>query len=178
MLSDDEALAVALGLLALLEVLLAGLPGLSRTAVHALFLLFALTLAGQLRGLGIGGPAGDRLPFVLVGVIDLLALDLDPAAVLALQRRRAELGLGTLVIRVVALGPAEGEVLGLVVGPVLQRLGRFLLEILDLLLRGLVALESFLGFLVLFGLFGFLCHAYLPPLPRPGPTRHMSLPTL
>jgi hypothetical protein len=50
------------------------------------------------------------------------------------HRIGAELRLGALVVAVVALGAAEGLVLRLPVGPVLELLGGILLELLDLLL--------------------------------------------
>ena len=61
------------------------------------------------------------------------------------QRRRSELRLGAVLVGVLALGAAEGLVLGLVVGPVLELLGRVLLELLDLLLGLLGLLLDLLG---------------------------------
>src|SRR5207248_2204751 len=80
----------------------------------------------------IGGAAGDRVGLVLVGVVDLLALDLDAAVLAVAERRRPELAGDGLLVALVALGAAEGLVLGLVVGPILELLGRVLLELLDL----------------------------------------------
>src|SRR3954466_4510181 len=89
-------------------------------------------------GRRVGRAARDRVALVLRGVVDLLAVDLDAAVRVVAQARGAELGLGALLVGGLALAPAEGHVLGVVVGPVLEVLGRGLLELLDLLLAALV----------------------------------------
>src|SRR3954468_2659608 len=89
----------------------------------------ALVDVGPL-GVRVGRPAGDRVALVLVGVVDLLAVDLDAAVLLVAQPGRPELGLGALLVAVVALRPAERLVLVLVVRPLLEVLGRILLELL------------------------------------------------
>src|SRR5581483_321060 len=83
-------------------------------------------------------PAGDGVGLELVG-IDLLALHGHLPALVMADVRRAELRLRALVVGVLALRAAEGLVLGVVVRPVLELLGRFLLELLDLLLAVLLA---------------------------------------
>ena len=57
---------------------------------------------------------------VVVGVVDLFALDRHRAVLVALEARRAELLLGALVVAVVALATAVGDVLRLVVRPLLE----------------------------------------------------------
>src|SRR3954454_6576375 len=106
-------------------------------------LVLANLLGGEvLRRVRIGRTAGDRVALVLVRIVDLVAGDGHLAVLVVAQRRRAELLLlGPLVVAVLALGAAEGLVLGGVVGPVLE-VGRrvALLELLDLLARLLALL--------------------------------------
>ena len=85
-------------------------------------------------GVRVGGAAGDGLALELVRVVGLLAADLDAAVLVVAHRVGAELRLRSLVVGVVALGAAEGLVLRLPVGPVLELVGGILLELVDLLL--------------------------------------------
>src|SRR4051794_17021401 len=90
---------------------------------------------------GLGHGVGDRLVgLVLVGVVDLLALDRDRAVVLAAELRGSELLLRALVVAVVALTAAEGHVLRFVGRPVLELLRGVFLE----LLHGLASLLALL----------------------------------
>src|SRR4051812_43655079 len=82
------------------------------------------------RGVRVGRAARDRVALVLVGVVDLLAVDRDAAVLVVAQPGRPELGLRPLLVAVIALGPAERLVLVLVVMPVLEVLGRILLQLL------------------------------------------------
>src|SRR5215207_5960546 len=97
---------------------------------------------------GVRRTARDRVALVLVGVVDLLAADLDRAVLLVLEIGRAELGGRTLVVAGLGVRAAVGLVLGLAVGPVLELLGRVaLLELADLLLGLLELLLVGLGLL-------------------------------
>src|SRR3712207_1246427 len=99
-------LAAALGLLLLRAVLpVLAVPGVVLVLGGALGLV--VPLAADVGRVGIGRAAGDRLALVLVGVVDLLPVDADAAVVVVLEVGRAELLLGTLVPRVVALGAPE-----------------------------------------------------------------------
>src|SRR5688572_6332541 len=98
------------------------------------------------------GVALDRLGLVVVGVVDLLAVDLHGAVLVAPHARRAEVLLRALVVAVVALATPERHVLRLVVGPVLEVLRRVVLELLDLLvglLPGVLVLGLALGAVLL-----------------------------
>src|SRR5204863_9239824 len=92
---------------------------------------------------------------VVLGVVDLLAADLDRAVLLVLEVGGAELGGRALVVTGLGVRATVGLVLGLAVGPVLELLGRVALFELSHLLLGLLEL-----FLVLLGLVGgfALCH--------------------
>src|SRR3954447_12684135 len=80
--------------------------------------------------LGVGRAARDRVALELRGVVDGLAVDRHRAVGVMLDAGRAKLALGALVVGVVALAAAERLVLALVVGPVLEALGRILLDVL------------------------------------------------
>src|SRR3954449_12273713 len=123
-------------------------------SVLALLLLALLLLARELGSVGVGRPAGDRLPLVLVGVVALLAADGHLAVVVVAHLGRAELLLGALVVAVVALAAAERDVLGLVGRPFLQVGGELVLvlPLLHRLLGLLVLLLGGLGGLVRLGL--------------------------
>jgi hypothetical protein len=117
-------------------------------------LLALAALAGQLGRLRIGRAAGDGVALALVGVVDLLALDGDLAVGLVPHLGRAELGVGALVVAVVALAAAEGHVLALVGGPLVE-VGWQAVPVLPLLhglLSVLVLLLCLLGRLVRLGL--------------------------
>src|SRR4051812_30024734 len=93
--------------------------------LRTLVVLFARVLLFDLvlRRVRVGRAAGDRLALVVVGVVDLLAVDLDRPVLVAPQAGRPEVLLGALLVTVVALAAAERLVLALVVGPVLEVLG-------------------------------------------------------
>src|SRR5262249_32290544 len=99
-----------------------------------------LVVAADPWGVGIGGPAGDRVALVVVGVVDLLAVDLDAAVREATQPGRPEVALRALLVAVVALAAAERLVLAIVVGPVLEVLRWVLLDLLEALAVGLLGL--------------------------------------
>src|SRR4029078_12526535 len=91
----------------------------------------------------------DGLALELARVVGLLAAHLDRAVLVVADGVGAQVRLGALRVPVSPPGPAEGLVLGLPVGPVLELLGRVFLELPDLLL-GLLHRLLVLCLLVLF----------------------------
>jgi len=132
-------------------------------------------LAGVGGGVGVGRAARDRVALVVVGVVDLLPADLDRAVLEAPQVRRAELGGRRLLVVLLGLGAAEGLVLGLAARPVLEPLGRVVLEGLDLLLGLLGFPLGLLGLLrralVLGHLASRRCPLLGPAIPGRSPPR-------
>ncbi len=107
-----------------------------RAAAAALVLVGVLDARRVVRRLRVGRAARDRVALEVLGVVDLLALDRDAAVLVVADVGRAELGGRALLPRLVGVAAADGAVLGGAVRPVLELLGRVLLDLLHLLVDG------------------------------------------
>ena len=102
------------------------------------------------------GIAGNRVALVVVGVVDLLAVHGHGAVLVVADVGLTEVLRGPVLVAAVALRAAERLVLGVAVGPVLQVLGRIVLQLRHFLLG------SFLFLLQLALLFLLVGHRFLP----------------
>src|SRR3954464_987959 len=91
-------------------------------------------LAAEALGVRVGGTARDRLALVLVGGVDLLAVDRDAAVLMVAPARRAEIALWPFVVSVVALLAAQRLVLALVRRPILEVLRGVIFELGEVVL--------------------------------------------
>ena len=97
---------LVVGVVLLVGVVLVGvILGLRLGAVGVVVVIVIVGLVADVRplGVGVGRPARDRVALVLVGVVDLLAVDLDAAVGVVAQARRAELASRALLVGVLAL---------------------------------------------------------------------------